>query len=274
MGALIAGSGRKLVYGGMDAGLMGRLASKALAAGGFVSGVIPQNLKDSERILPGLSETHLVPTLWERKKIMFTAADAVIALPGGFGTADEALEMLYWGYLGLHNKPLVLVNIEGYWRAMIAYLQGLPDYDPRFLMVVDNVGDVMPALESYKPVEPPPAQVHFLHFEDEILRKTEEPIVIDTANIQNSYYAVCALGLKQLGKHTRPIGFLNAGRQFDDLLAWFQDAHAEHFITDKCLQLFTFADSRVELTKLLSDQISPHIDLHGEKWGERRGSPR
>ncbi|MGQ0527936.1 MAG: TIGR00730 family Rossman fold protein [Alphaproteobacteria bacterium] len=273
-GRIIAQNGRRLVYGGMDAGLMGLLAVNALKAGGFVTGIIPQNLKDSERILKNLPETILVPTLWERKKLMFNAADAIIALPGGFGTADESLEMLYWGYLGLHNKPLVLVNIEQYWDAMISYLRGLPDYDARFLIVVERVEDVIPALDGYTKMPAVAEQTTFPHFEDEILRQTGEPILIDKANIQNSYYAICALGLKQLGKHERGIGFLNEGSQFDALLAWFQKAHTEKFITDKCLQLFTFDTDREKLMHLLKTQISPHIDLHGEKWGERREKPR
>src|SRR5690606_31937137 len=84
LGRLIAAHGKKLVYGGMDAGLMGILATAALDNGGHVTGIIPQKLKDSERILTNLSETVLVQDLWERKSLMFKRADAILALPGGF----------------------------------------------------------------------------------------------------------------------------------------------------------------------------------------------
>lgn len=267
LGRLIGSTGYHLVYGGMDAGLMGLLAIGAIEARGAVTGIVPQNLKDSERILPGLRETILVPTLWERKRRMFEMADAVIAMPGGFGTLDETLEMLYWGYLGLHAKPLVLVNVEGYWNDIHLYLQGLPDYDPRFLITVDRVEDIVPAMRAARPPLVPSAPPHYPHFEDEILRDTTEPIVIDKADIQNSYYAACALGLKQLGKHARAIGFLNENGRFDDLLNWFRRAGHERFITPKCLALFTAARDRDELMKALSGMKSPTIDLHKEKWG-------
>jgi uncharacterized protein (TIGR00730 family) len=111
----------------MDAGLMGIIARAALEAGAHVTGIIPRRIQDSERIMPGLSETVMVDDLWDRKKRMFLKSEAVLVLPGGFGTFDEALEVLYWGSLGLHAKPLVLINIEGYWNEAISYLQTLPD---------------------------------------------------------------------------------------------------------------------------------------------------
>ena len=275
LGILIGASGKKLVYGGMDAGLMGELARNALKAGGAVTGIIPQKLKDSERILTGLTETILVSDLWERKRRMFHAADAIISLPGGFGTLDESLEVLYWGHLGLHRKPLLLVNIEHYWDSLITYLKTLPDFDARYLVVADSVESVMPALNAWTP----PADIVKLeqdlpHFEDEITRKTSDSILIDQATIENSYYAVCALGLKQLGKHSRAIGFLNRNRQFDDLLAWFEAAERERFITPKCLQLFSVADDEAQLRELLKSQTMINIDLHAEKWGERRKDKR
>lgn len=111
---------------------------------------------------------------------------------------------------------------------------------------------------------------HFPHFEDEITRKTGEPIFIDTPSIENTYYAVCALGLKQLAKHARPIGFLNKDGQFNGLIAWFGKAAEEHFITEKCLQLFDVDEDEKNLREVLKDQAPVHIDLHKEKWGERR----
>ena len=275
LGTLIGASGKKLVYGGMDAGLMGELARNALQAGGAVSGIIPQKLKDSERILQNLTETILVHDLWERKRKMFHAADAIISLPGGFGTLDESLEVLYWAHLGLHRKPLLLVNIEDYWNPMIAYLKTLPDFDARYLIVTSTINDTIPALAAWTP---PPVTVKLEqdlpHFEDEITRKTTDSIMIDQASIQNSYYAACALGLKQLGRHHRPIGFLNTNGQFDHLLDWFKAAERERFITPKCLQLFSVSDDETKLRALLNNQADITINLHAEKWGERREKER
>lgn len=270
LGTMIGKSGHNLVYGGMDAGLMGILAQNALNAGAHVTGIIPKNLQDSERILQNLSETILVQDLWERKKMMFCRAEAIISLPGGFGTLDESLEVLYWGKLGLHNKPLVLVNIEGYWDPLIEYFKTLPDFDERFLIICDNVDDVFDALDNYTPVPAPEKSPERLpHFEDEIVRKTKDPIVIDEASIENTYYAVCALGLKQLAKHKRPIGFLNSDGQFDLLLEWFHKAQDETFVTKKCLNLYITHEDETSLRAGLRGQKEINIDLHNEKWGKK-----
>ena len=248
---------------------MGLLAMAALDAGGDVTGIIPRKLKDSERILNNLTKTIMVEDLWDRKKRMFQMADAIVSLPGGFGTADESLEMLYWANLALHNKPLVLVNIENYWDDLISYLHTLPDFDDRFMLVVDTIQDVIPALSAYELIEVNTTAERYPHFEDEISRATSEPIIIDHPSVENSYYAVCALGLKQLHKHKRPIGFLNTDGQFDGLIKWMETAAKERFITQQCLKLFDIADTRDELAKKLSEQDYVEIDLHGAKWGPR-----
>lgn len=270
LGKIIGEQGYKLVYGGMDAGLMGLVAAAALNAGAHVTGIIPRKLKDSERILTKLSDTIMVEDLWDRKKRMFRMADAIITLPGGFGTADEALEVLYWAKLGLHNKPLVLVNIENYWDDMITYLKTLPDFDPRFLIVVDTVEDVIPALKKYTaPPAPLEEPDHYPHFEDEIARDTKEPIMIDIPTVENSYYAVCAMGLKQLHKHKRAIGLLNQDGEFDSFLAWLKTAAKETFITQHCLELFTTGTEETALREALKNQEYVEIDLHNAKWGEK-----
>lgn len=271
MGKIIGQSGKRLVYGGMDAGLMGRVALAALNEGAHVTGIIPRKLKDSERILNNLSETIMVEDLWDRKKRMFEIADAIITLPGGFGTMDEAMEVLYWGNLGLHDTPLVLVNIEGYWDEIIAYIKTLPDFDERFLIVVDSVEEVIPALENFTPLPAPTTQAErFPHFEDEIARDTKEPILIDIASIENTYYAICAIGLKQLHKHKRAIGFLNEGGEFDHLLNWINTAAKERFITQHCLELFTVGTDESTLRESLRNQKYVEIDLHEAKWGEKQ----
>lgn len=271
LGHIIGEQGYNLVYGGMDAGLMGLVAKGALESGAQVTGIVPKRLLDIERIMAGLTETILVEDLWDRKKRMFTLADAIIALPGGFGTMDESLEVLYWGNLGHHNKPLVLVNVEGYWDDMVTYIKSLPDYHEKFLIVVEDVGDVIPALKNYKPLPYVDAPDHFPHFEDEITRETGEPILIDVPTIENSYYVICALGLKQLHRHKRAIGFLNQDGEFDALLRWFETAAKETFITKHCLELYTVGTDEATLREELKHQEYVEIDLHGEKWGPRKG---
>lgn len=268
LGTIIGESGTDLVYGGMDAGLMGILALSAQKAGGHVTGIIPKKIKDSERVLKNLSETIMVEDLCDRKKQMFLMADAIIGLPGGFGTLDESLEVLYWGGLGLHSKPLVLVNIEGYWDPLLSYIKTLHDFDERFLVVVDGVEDVMQALESFESLPETVTPPHLPHFEDEITRDTNVPIIVDRANIENTYFVVCALGLKQLGKHNRAIGLLNENGQFDDLLNWIKLAAEETFITQKCLKLFSSHEHEDMLHVILKNQEQVEIDLHTEKWGD------
>ena len=119
-GALLAERGLGLVYGGGRVGLMGALADGALAGGGEAIGVIPQGLVDRELAHPGLSELRVVQSLHERKAEMASLADAFVALPGGFGTLDELMEQLTWAQLGLHRKPVGLLDVEGYWAPLIA----------------------------------------------------------------------------------------------------------------------------------------------------------
>jgi uncharacterized protein (TIGR00730 family) len=119
-GATAARRGLGLVYGGGKVGLMGALAEGALGAGGEVIGVIPQELVDRELAHDRLSELHVVGSLHERKALMAELADAFVALPGGFGTLDELMEQLTWSQLGLHAKPVGLLDVDGYWRPLIA----------------------------------------------------------------------------------------------------------------------------------------------------------
>jgi uncharacterized protein (TIGR00730 family) len=122
LGAALAEAGERVVYGGASVGLMGALADAALEAGGEVVGVIPQSLVDREIAYRGLSDLHVVQTLHERKARMAELADAFVALPGGAGTLEELFEVYTWGQLGLHSKPLALVNVRGYWGGLLAFL--------------------------------------------------------------------------------------------------------------------------------------------------------
>jgi uncharacterized protein (TIGR00730 family) len=119
-GAAAAARGLGVVYGGGRVGLMGAVADAALAAGGEVIGVIPQELVDRELAHGGLTELRIVGSLHERKALMAELSDAFVALPGGFGTLDELLEQLTWSQLGLHGKPIGLFDVEEYWRPLVA----------------------------------------------------------------------------------------------------------------------------------------------------------
>ena len=119
-GAAAAARGLGVVYGGGRVGLMGAVADGALAAGGEVIGVIPQELVDRELAHPGLTELHVVGSLHERKALMAQLSDGFVALPGGFGTLDELMEQLTWSQLGLHAKPVGLLDVAEYWRPLIA----------------------------------------------------------------------------------------------------------------------------------------------------------
>jgi uncharacterized protein (TIGR00730 family) len=121
LGRLIAEGGGTLVYGGGRVGLMGTVADAALEAGGRVVGVIPQALMDREVGHLGLTELHVVQTMHERKQLMATHADAFIALPGGIGTLEELYEMWSWQQLGYHDKPVALLNVDGYYDALLEF---------------------------------------------------------------------------------------------------------------------------------------------------------
>ena len=122
LGALFAREGIRLVTGGGKVGLMGVVADAVLQAGGEAVGIIPQALLDREVGHEGMTELVVVQTMHERKALMATHADAVVALPGGLGTLEEITEMLTWAQLGIHSKPCGLLNVSGYYDALVAFL--------------------------------------------------------------------------------------------------------------------------------------------------------
>jgi uncharacterized protein (TIGR00730 family) len=139
-----------LVYGGATVGTMGALADAALGAGGKVIGVIPGVIIDLEIAHPGLTELHIVGTMHERKALMASRADAFIALPGGYGTLDEFIEILTWAQLRIHMKPCVMVNVGGYYDPLLAFFDravadGLIKPENRHLLQVAS--DASEALE-------------------------------------------------------------------------------------------------------------------------------
>jgi hypothetical protein len=123
LGAALGRQGLGLVYGGGNVGLMGILADATLAAGAEAIGVIPEGLVAKELAHRRLTELRVVRSMHERKALMADLADAFLALPGGFGTLDELCEVLTWAQLGLHRKPCGLVDVEGYFRPLLAFFE-------------------------------------------------------------------------------------------------------------------------------------------------------
>ncbi len=124
LGTSIAERGWRLVYGGAEVGLMGAMANAALAAGGKVTGVIPRALVSREIAHRGLTELIETASMHERKAEMAQRADAFLVLPGGLGTLEEVCEILTWRLLGIHDKPLVLIDTAGYWNRFLHLLDG------------------------------------------------------------------------------------------------------------------------------------------------------
>ncbi|MEP4194131.1 MAG: TIGR00730 family Rossman fold protein [Aliishimia sp.] len=127
LGTGIAERGWRLVYGAGDVGLMGDVARAAQSAGGETFGVIPQHLVDWEVGKTDLTTYVVTETMHERKKVMFMNCDAVLVLPGGAGSLDELFEALTWRQLGLHKKPIILVNVAGYWDPLLGLLNHIVD---------------------------------------------------------------------------------------------------------------------------------------------------
>jgi uncharacterized protein (TIGR00730 family) len=152
VGRTLAERGIGLIYGGASVGTMGAVADAALAAGGHVTGVIPQSLVDREIAHPGLSDLHVVADLHERKAKMASLADAFLVLPGGVGTLEELFEVFTWAQLGLHHKPIALLDVVGYYQPMLRFLdhmagQGFLKGAYRDMLIVDT--DVAAVLDRY-----------------------------------------------------------------------------------------------------------------------------
>ena len=121
LGTLLGSNGIDVVYGGASVGLMGAVADAALAAGGRVVGVIPRRLVDRELAHPGLAELHVTESMHERKALMSDLSDGFVALPGGFGTLEELAEVTTWAQLGLHRKPIGVLNVTGYFDLLLEF---------------------------------------------------------------------------------------------------------------------------------------------------------
>jgi uncharacterized protein (TIGR00730 family) len=155
LGQTLAKQNIELVYGGANVGLMGSVADGVLAAGGKVIGVLPHFLKSKEISHEGLTELILVDTMHERKTKMNDLSDGVIALPGGFGTLEEFFEMLTWGQLGLHKKPIAILNIDGFYDPLIILVQTMVDkgflkqVNQQMLLVSDEIDELLEKMKNY-----------------------------------------------------------------------------------------------------------------------------
>ena len=157
LGASLAAARIELVFGGGRIGLMGLLADAVLAGGGRVTGVIPARLRDRELAHQGASELIVVGSMHERKRIMAERADAFAVLPGGTGTLDETFEILTWRQLGLHDKPIFLVDVGGYWRPLLDLFEHIAARGfarplvPQIVEIVPNVSALMVGLRRAEP---------------------------------------------------------------------------------------------------------------------------
>jgi uncharacterized protein (TIGR00730 family) len=154
LGGLIAKENWGVVYGGGRVGLMGLVADSTLNAGGNVIGIIPEHIEEREVQHEELTELHVVDTMHVRKQMMVDRSQAFVILSGGLGTLDELFELLTWKQLGLHDKPIVIVNINGYWTKLLAAVQNIADEgfmrqdDLKMFIVVDDVSEVPEALKN------------------------------------------------------------------------------------------------------------------------------
>lgn len=157
LGETLAKQNIELVYGGANVGLMGAVADGVLNAGGKAIGVLPNFLRSKEIAHLGLTELILVESMHERKTKMNDLCDGVIALPGGFGTLEELFEMLTWAQLGLHKKPIAILNINGFYDSLIELTQVmvekglLKDVNQKMLLVSDTIDDLLDQMKNYVP---------------------------------------------------------------------------------------------------------------------------
>lgn len=152
LGQALAKADTRLVYGGGDLGLMGIVARSVLKHGGHVTGIMPGFLHGRERMLVDVHELIVVDSMHERKHLMFERSDAFVALPGGIGTLEEFVEQLTWSQLGRHHKPIVLVNIHGFWDPLLELFDKMIGHNfirsgfELKMSVADSAHDVLPVI--------------------------------------------------------------------------------------------------------------------------------
>jgi uncharacterized protein (TIGR00730 family) len=159
LGKVLAGANIRLIFGGGRVGLMGEVANAALASGGEAIGVIPNSLVEREIAHTGLTDLHVVGSMYERKAMMSDLSDGFIALPGGTGTLEEFFEVLTWAQLREHTKPCGLVNVAGYYDPLLAVFdhmvgKGFLSEANRALVIIESdPGALLAKLERYRPPE-------------------------------------------------------------------------------------------------------------------------
>lgn len=173
-GTLLARQGIALVYGGGKVGLMGEIARAVIENSGEVIGVIPKYLADKEVAFNGISDLRLVDNMHDRKAIMADLADAFIGLPGGLGTLEEVAEILTWSQLGLHVKPCGLLNVNGYFDALLAFLDHMveahfmhPEHREMVLLSTDPA-QLLAAFERYQPPHADKAAIALKELHDRV----------------------------------------------------------------------------------------------------------
>ena len=155
LGQVMARKNIDLVYGGAKVGLMGAVADGVLSENGKVFGVLPRFLMSKEVAHDNLTELIIVESMHERKTRMNESSDGVIALPGGFGTLEEFFEMLTWGQLGLHKKPIGILNVDGFYDLLLQFIQKMVDsgflkeINQKMILVSDNAEDLLNKMENY-----------------------------------------------------------------------------------------------------------------------------
>lgn len=156
LGETLAERKIKVIYGGAKIGVMGKLAEGTLSKNGKIIGIIPEFLKKKEIVHTGLTELISVQTMHERKALMQEKSDAFIALPGGFGTMEELFEILTWAQLNLHNKPIGILNVNGYYNALIQLIETmiqeelLDEKYREMVLISDSIENLLSQLNNYK----------------------------------------------------------------------------------------------------------------------------
>jgi uncharacterized protein (TIGR00730 family) len=158
LGKALVGAGHGLVYGGAQVGLMGAVANAVLHSGGEATGVIPSALSKKEIAHDGLTELHVVDSMHERKALMNELSDAFIAMPGGGGTLEELFEVFTWAQLGIHHKPIGLLNVAGFYDKLLAFVdhavsqQFLIEAHRQLILVSKSPYELLDQVEAYVPV--------------------------------------------------------------------------------------------------------------------------
>ncbi|UOB17688.1 TIGR00730 family Rossman fold protein [Abyssalbus ytuae] len=157
LGEKLAEEKISLVYGAAKIGIMGKVAEGILKNGGKAIGVIPEFLKKKELVHTGLTQLYTTDNMHERKLLMHELSDAIITLPGGYGTLEELFEMITWAQLGLHQKPIGILNINGFYNDLISMIKTmvekgfLKEENYRMLLIDDNIDNLLNKMKNYKP---------------------------------------------------------------------------------------------------------------------------